>query len=229
MIAVASAQVVSFRHQLQLATLEFWRADMHHVLDGSQQLCVGTSGASFPSKAAHSSHGKASTDEKRRVLQQWLYESQCEDALSSSQMKSQQRCLEMAVKELEALRTVGICRRQTDKKHNCGETWGNSLLDVQWACQCAMLRHQQLFLQARQRVIAQGRELHDVRKCFDLCLTIVEWNACFKPFRTTQHSHPSRVLVYRPQITGCPACWRVFSCAPGSRIKQNRMKTGNFG
>lgn len=163
MIAVASAQLVSFRHQLQLVTLEFWRADIHEVLGDSQPAFARTSGIVTSSEVAHSSDAEASADERRRVLQQWLYESQCEDALSSSQMKSQQQCLENAVQELEAMRTVGLCRRQADKKYNCGEIWGKSLLDVQWACQCAMLRHQLSLLQARQRIIAQGRELQGVR------------------------------------------------------------------
>ncbi|CDJ35963.1 subtilisin-like protease, putative [Eimeria mitis] len=162
MIALASAQLLCFRHQLQLVTLEFWRADIHQVLEGSQRLFVGTSGVGASSAASNFIHAKSSADERRRALQQWLYESQYEDAVSSSQMKSQQQWLERAVQELEAMRTVGLCRRQTDKKYNCSEIWGKSLLDVLWACQCAMLRHQQSLLQARQRIIEQGRELHDL-------------------------------------------------------------------
>ncbi|CDJ47484.1 subtilisin-like protease, putative [Eimeria brunetti] len=162
MIALASAQLLCFRHQLQLVTLEFWRADIHQVLDGSQREYTGSRRIGPSSGAANCSHAKAPGGERRRALQQWLYESQYEDALSSLQMKSQQQCLEHAVQELEGMRTVGLCRRQTEQKSNCSEIWGKSLLDAQWACQCAMLRHHQLLLQARQRIIAQGRELHDL-------------------------------------------------------------------
>lgn len=181
MIAVTSAHVACLGHQLQLTTMEFWRADIQHVLEGERNFtgsCIAFDNSDI--HAAQLSHACASMDEKHRALQQWLYDSHNEDAFLSDHMTSEQRSLEYAAQELGTVKTVGMCRRQAGNRSEGRVEFSTSLLEAQWLCQCALVQQHQSALQERERLLIQGKDLRelcpwiedepDIRESRDMCI-----------------------------------------------------------
>lgn len=219
MIAVASAQVACLRHELQLATMEFWRADIQQVLEGSNVFGRTATGAVSGVNAAQLRPTHPATNEKRRALQQWLYESHCDDVFSSDDMIYEQQRLENAALELGAVKTVGMCRRQTDKRPDCRDICGKSLLEVQWICQYALVRHHQLSLQGRQRAVEQGSDLREVR------LRVPSHCSLRSGLSTDSPSvHWDQLDAFVSGHSLWQACPRTCSCVLGYKTRQKHGK-----
>lgn len=165
MIAVASAHVVCLRHQLQQVTMEMWRADLRHVVESSRCFSMEAFADNVAFNDARLTVACASIKEKRRALQQqWLYESQYEDAFFSGHMDSDQHRFEDAARELGTLQTISISHWQSEKRHDFSGAGVKSHFEVQWFCQFALVRHFQMRILALQRAIEQGKSIREVQK-----------------------------------------------------------------
>ncbi|OEH77755.1 putative subtilisin-like protease [Cyclospora cayetanensis] len=162
MIAVARAHLVCLRHQLQLATLELSRADLHEALECSSLQTPIPNEAEPIADSGVLILASTSAGGRPRELQQWLYDSQCEETFSPAYWKSEEGRLTDVIQELEALGTVGLSRCLLDKPSRFGDVCSMPLLDLQWLCQYAMAKHNHLSLQGRKRMLDQGKNLNEL-------------------------------------------------------------------